>query len=303
MISVIVPIYNVKQYVRKCIESLLAQTGADVEFLLIDDGSTDESGVIADEYRDARIRVFHLQNGGLSAARNFGIEHARGEWLMFVDGDDYVLPEFCSAPLKLALETGADMVAFRYCKDWDGKMEQVTVPKWREGEADWSTAVEIGPELAWNKLYRKSLFEGIRYPAGKVYEDIATTHKLVHASQKSVFSDKCLYVYRKRQGSISVSKTKERLYQGLEAALLRKEDLKKWGFAGNPDDFPEFRAWDIIVLVEPSDDEMYRMAVEEFSKKKRAPEWMNRKQKIAFSLWKRCRPLFRLVRRRIERKK
>lgn len=304
MISVIVPIYNVEPYVRECIESLLAQTETDVEFLLIDDGSTDGSGAIADEYaKDARIRVFHLQNGGLSAARNFGIEHSRGEWLMFVDGDDYVLPEFCSAPLELALETGADLVAFRYCKDRDGKTEPVTVPNWREGEADWSAAVETGPELAWNKLYRKSLFEGIRYPAGKVYEDIATTHKLVHASGKTVFSDKCLYVYRKREGSISVSKTKERLYQGLEAARLRREDLKKWGFAGNPDNFPEFRAWDIIVLVEPCDDEMYRLAVEEFSKNKRAPEWMNSKQKVAFFLWKYCRPLFRLVRKKQNGKK
>ena len=90
MISVIVPIYNVEPYVRQCIESLLAQTGPETEILLIDDGSTDRSGVIAEEYKDGRIRVFHLQNSGLSAARNFGIEHARGDWLMFVDGDDYV---------------------------------------------------------------------------------------------------------------------------------------------------------------------------------------------------------------------
>ena len=141
MISVIVPIYNVEPYVRQCIESLLAQTGPETEILLIDDGSTDRSGVIAEEYKDGRIRVFHLQNGGLSAARNFGIEHARGEWLMFVDGDDYVLPEFCSAPFALAQETGADLVAFRYCKYRDGKTEQVAVPGWREGEADWSVPV------------------------------------------------------------------------------------------------------------------------------------------------------------------
>ena len=266
MISVIVPIYNVEPYVRQCVESLLAQTGADIEILLIDDGSTDQSGVIADEYTDARVRVFHLQNGGLSAARNFGIEHARGEWLMFMDGDDYVLPEFCSAPLALAQETAADLVAFRYSKYQDGSLNPVPLPQWREGEADWCTAVDAATELAWNKLYRKSLFEGIRYPVGKVYEDIATTYKLVHASRKSVFSDKNLYVYRKRPGSISVSKTKERLYQGLEAARLRREDLKKWGYTGNPDNFPEFRAWDIIVLVDPCDDEKYRLAVEEFAK-------------------------------------
>ena len=301
MISVIVPIYNVEPYVRQCVDSLLAQTGADIEILLIDDGSTDRSGMIAEEYTDTRIRAFHLQNGGLSAARNFGIEHARGEWLMFVDGDDYVLPEFCSAPLDLALATGADLVAFRYCKYRDGEVNPVALSQWREGEADWCTAVDMGTELAWNKLYRKSLFESIRYPVGKVYEDIATTYKLVHASQKSVFSDKCLYVYRKRPGSISVSKTRERLYQGLEAALLRREDLKKWGYTGDPDNFPEFRAWDIIVLVEPCDDEMYRLAVSEFTNVKRAPKWMSRKQRVSFFLWKRCNRLFRVVRKRYTR--
>lgn len=301
MISVIVPIYNVEPYVRQCIESLLAQTGPETEILLIDDGSTDRSGVIAEEYKDGRIRVFHLQNGGLSAARNFGIEHARGEWLMFVDGDDYVLPEFCSAPFDLAQETEADLVAFRYCKYQDGKENPVLFPQWRAGEADWCTAVDTATELAWNKLYRKSLFEGIRYPVGKVYEDIATTYKLIHASRKSVFSDKCLYAYRKRPGSISVNKTKERLYQGLEAALARREDLRKWGYTGNPDNFPEFRAWDIIVLVEPCDDEMYRLAVSEYAKVKRAPEWMSRKQRISFFLWKRCNRLFRAVRKRYAR--
>ena len=114
MVSVIVPVYNVEKYVRQCLESLKAQTLEDVEFVIIDDGSTDSSGRICDEYSiDSRFRVFHTENRGLSAARNRGLDEARGEWIEFVDSDDWVLPGFCEVPLKAAIENNADLVIFQ----------------------------------------------------------------------------------------------------------------------------------------------------------------------------------------------
>lgn len=114
LISVIVPIYNVEKYVRKCLDSLVAQTLREIEVICIDDGSTDRSGEIADEIArdDARFRVIHTENRGLSAARNRGIDEARSQWLMFVDSDDWVSPEFCRVPYEAAIEYGADLVIF-----------------------------------------------------------------------------------------------------------------------------------------------------------------------------------------------
>lgn len=116
MISVIVPIYNVEAYLPKCLDSLAAQTFPDAEFILIDDGSTDRSAEIASAYvgADPRFFVYHTTNHGLSAARNLGIEKARGDWLMFVDPDDYVTPDFCETPYRDALREEADLVIFGY---------------------------------------------------------------------------------------------------------------------------------------------------------------------------------------------
>jgi glycosyltransferase involved in cell wall biosynthesis len=103
MISVIVPVYNVEPYLRKCLDSIVSQTYQDLEILVIDDGSTDGSGKICDEYkRDQRVRVFHTENAGLSAARNLGLDKAHGEWIEFIDSDDWVEPDYCRIPLELA---------------------------------------------------------------------------------------------------------------------------------------------------------------------------------------------------------
>lgn len=115
LISVIVPIYNVEKYVRKCLESLKNQTMKEIEVICIDDGSTDRSGLIADEYESSEFpifRVIHTENRGLSAARNRGLDEARAEWIMFVDSDDWVDKEFCRVPYENAIENKADMVIF-----------------------------------------------------------------------------------------------------------------------------------------------------------------------------------------------
>ena len=112
MISIIVPVYNTEKYLRRCIDSVLAQTYQDFELLLIDDGSKDSSGAICDEYaaQDARVRVFHKENGGVSSARNVGLDNARGEWITFVDADDWIESDMLELLLRKGEETGADIV-------------------------------------------------------------------------------------------------------------------------------------------------------------------------------------------------
>ena len=125
LITVIVPIYNVAPYVRKCLDSLKRQTLKQIEVICIDDGSTDESGEIAEEYESQNwplFRILHTDNQGLSAARNRGLDEAKSQWLMFVDSDDWVEPEFCEMPYKTAIEYQADLVIFgRYLTNSEGK--------------------------------------------------------------------------------------------------------------------------------------------------------------------------------------
>ena len=123
MISVIVPVYNVEPYLRKCLDSIVNQTYRDFEILIIDDGSTDGSGRICDEYaeKDSRIKVFHTENRGLSCARNLGLAEAKGEWIGFVDSDDWIEPDMYEVLIRRAEETGADVVECSHYKELDGK--------------------------------------------------------------------------------------------------------------------------------------------------------------------------------------
>lgn len=223
LISVIVPIYNVEKYVRKCLDSLVNQSLKQIEVICIDDGSTDRSGLIVDEYCNTDdsgngnkwplIRVMHTQNRGLSAARNRGIDEARAEWIMFVDSDDWVEDQFCEMPWKAAVENAADLVIFQnYYTSENGRIKRKK-SYMRFGFLDHETAVDIGQTQAWNKLYKKNLFKGLRYPEGHVYEDYAITHQLVYRAENLVSVPAQLYYYRYRKGSIchSTSSEKDRL--------------------------------------------------------------------------------------------
>ena len=122
MISVIIPVYNVEPYLRKCLDSVVNQTYRNLEILVIDDGSTDGSGAICDEYAsDRRMRIFHTENRGLSCARNLGLDEAKGEWIGFVDSDDWIEPDMYEALLKKAEETGADIVECGVFREYPGR--------------------------------------------------------------------------------------------------------------------------------------------------------------------------------------
>lgn len=213
MISVIVPVYNVRFCLEECLESILGQSYADLEIILIDDGSTDGSGAVCDAYaaRDERIRVIHQPNRGLSAARNAGLEIARGEYISFVDSDDYLLPDALETLLSLCLTHHAEFSLCAHDKlTPDGRRRP-----WKPALAGDTFRIISGPakmkayvaessipSAVWGKLYARELFREIRFPAGKLYEDLIVTYRLVHAASRIAISGSCGYVYRIRPGSI-----------------------------------------------------------------------------------------------------
>ena len=156
LISVIVPIYNVEKYVRKCLDSLVNQTMKQIEVICIDDGSTDDSGKIADEYESSEFpifRVIHTDNRGLSAARNRGLDEARAEWIMFVDSDDWVDKDFCEVPYKAAKMHNADMVVFNTTQVTEkGRKKYVKRRDIADRYTDAESLIDEGNTVVWNKL-------------------------------------------------------------------------------------------------------------------------------------------------------
>lgn len=211
-ITVIVPVYNVEPYLRQCIDSILAQTYRDFELILVDDGSPDNCGAICDEYarRDSRIRVIHQENGGLSAARNAGIDSATGEYIAFVDSDDVILGTYLEKLLNVALAQQADISVCGMITFADGttpnlvSCQDTSVDMMSGRDACMSIYRMDGrvPIMAWGKLYRASLFNGIRYPAGRIHEDDATTPRVLYNAGRVAITSAQLYLYRQRAGSI-----------------------------------------------------------------------------------------------------
>ncbi len=211
MVSVIVPIYNIKAYLPRCVESLRKQTYRMLEILLVDDGSTDGSEVLCEQYekQDRRIRVCHKENGGLSDARNRGLSLAKGEYIVFVDGDDYVSPWHVEYLFRDLAKWGADIACCSFTRSAAGAGSAM---QFREKQPDRAIDPKqvvcdmlYGKYLfvaAWGKMYRASLFEKASYPLGKVYEDLGTTYKLVIQAKKIVWAPDVTYCYAERVGSI-----------------------------------------------------------------------------------------------------
>lgn len=214
LISVIVPAYNAAAYLRACLDSIRAQTYPDLEVLLVDDGSTDGTFALCDEYRlmDSRFRVIHQQNGGLSAARNTGIAAAMGAYLSFIDADDAVHPRFLETLHRAAIEERAEIALCGYQRFSDG----MPIPDGYCTEARYCMSrMEAVTELtcvgkrsermavAWNKLYARRLFDTVRYPVGKWHEDEYVILPLLIQAEKIVNCDASLYFYRQRGDSIT----------------------------------------------------------------------------------------------------
>lgn len=209
LISIIIPVYKVEEYLEKCIESVLKQTYTNLQIILVDDGSPDNCGKICDEYakKDSRIEVIHKVNGGLSDARNVGIAKAKGKYIGFVDSDDYIKEDMYEILINLIKEYDADVSICNLYDVIDGKEY---IRNNENGIQEYSR-LEILKEVlldkniqsyAWNKLYKKELFDEIKYPIGKKYEDIGTTFYVFEKCNKIVVTSKPEYYYLKRSDSL-----------------------------------------------------------------------------------------------------
>ena len=214
LISIIVPIYNVQQYLEKCVNSLIKQSYKNIEIILVDDGSTDKSGEIADGLKknDSRIRVFHKNNGGLSDARNFGIKQAKGKYIGFIDSDDYIENEMYEFLYNNLIENKADIsICGRFVNYDDGRelTQYKTGIKKVMDNVDGLIALNSFKYFdmsACDKLYEKSLFNDIEFPYGLKCEDYYTMYKLFDKSRMIVYESKPMYHYYKWEGSISRNK-------------------------------------------------------------------------------------------------
>ncbi len=241
-VSVIVPVYNVEPYLHRCVDSLTGQTLTDIEIILVDDGSTDGCGRICDEYAaaDPRVRVVHQENVGLSEARNAGIDRARADYLMFVDSDDWVEPDFCRIPFELAVKQRADLVIFQFRKRRNGK-ELRRHYSIAEGPKTQEEALDIilrgAAMTAWNKLYHRDLFRKNRYPKGRVYEDAFLTPVLVHEARHIFYSSAVLYNLEYREGSITTVLSDSHARDWLDSRSTTAQNLKNWGYAARAESY------------------------------------------------------------------
>lgn len=233
MISVVVPVYNVEKYVAECIESIINQTYRDLEIILVDDGSTDNSGAICDKYskEDERIRVIHKTNGGLSDARNVGIDVANGDYIAFVDSDDYIHPQMLEILLCNSNDNQADISVCSFvsvgetekCNFEEINTEEIRASNYEDNRISEIYNNNLLTVVAWNKLYKRNLFKNIRYEYGKIHEDEFIIHKLLFEASKVSYIDNELYYYRTRSNSIMQNISLKSIENGYEALKQREE--------------------------------------------------------------------------------
>lgn len=236
-ISIIVPVYNVEKYIKRCVNSILKQTFTNFDLILIDDGNTDNCGIICDEYaaKDSRIHVIHQNHVGVSGARNVGLDWAfassDSKWISFVDSDDWVHPQYLEILYRAATEHKVDVSTCAFQRT-DGKIESINVNK---------TVLDVNSEefyyknrvnsiLVWGKLYRKQCFTGIRYPIGKLHEDEFTTYKILFKLPVVAFTEAKLYYYYKNEESIMNATWSDKRLDALEAFKEQISYFKTNGF-------------------------------------------------------------------------
>lgn len=255
LISVIVPIYNVEKYLSHCINSILNQTVKNLEIILVDDGSLDSSGKICDEFskKDNRIVVIHKENNGLSSARNAGIEIANGSYLGFVDSDDWLDENMYEILLKLIKDNSADLSCCKFFKTANGeeKIPPITneiIESFNniEGLNNFYTDLYTQTVVAWNKLYKRKLFDNVIYPIGKIHEDEGTTYKLFYKANKITYTNRPLYYYRTTPNSITTSKFNKKRLDILD---VYDEKIKFMKNINNDDIYSKTLKWYLFNLI------------------------------------------------------
>lgn len=233
IISVIVPVYRVEQYLEQCVRSIQNQTFKDIEIILVDDGSPDSCGIMCDSYakEDKRISVVHQKNKGLSCARNVGIKMAKGDFLCFVDSDDYIAPEYCEVLYDLLINTDCDYSVCDVCRFSDSD----EINKKRDGlDGGYTNLGFLEMQLlrksefgVWNKLYRRSSIKNLFFAPGKIHEDVIWSADLANACSNGVIcTNQQLYYYRQNNTGIVSQGTKkcspDRIFAGEYLANIMK---------------------------------------------------------------------------------
>lgn len=232
-VSVIVPVYNVEMYIDRCILSIINQTYKNLEIILVDDGATDNSGKICDGYalKDERIKVIHSENRGVSTARNIGLDYATGEYLVFVDSDDYIEMTLVEDCVQESKDKDADIVLF----DWF--VERLGNKSIRKNDTNYVTdrkTMILGIlwdkilNYVWNKFYRKELWEEIRFPEGITIEDMYVLPDIFVKAHEIVYLEKCLYNYnRSNTNSITFEISDSRNKFGFFLSFKKREEFAK----------------------------------------------------------------------------
>lgn len=247
LISVVIPIYKVELYLERCVQSVLKQTYCNLEIILVDDGSPDNCPEMCDVYaqQDSRIKVIHKENGGLSDARNVGIDIAKGKYITFIDSDDYVKETYVEYLYKLIKEFGCRMsIALHQVIYESGKIFSWDTTKRLSMSAEKCMERILYHDIldisAWGKLYELSLFKSVRYPKGKLFEDAGTTYKLIVQCDNIACGFESQYYYMIRSNSIvtgvfninkldmiemtdQMASTLKKVYPNLEDAILRRQ--------------------------------------------------------------------------------
>lgn len=234
LVSVIVPVYNVENYLHRCINSIRVQNYENMEIILVDDGSKDSSGKICDEYAemDSRIIVLHKENGGLSEARNVALDICKGKWISFIDSDDYVAENHIKSLYEACIQNDADMgVCGRYDIYQDRKQELFNISSnfvWNKKNAIENLLLGKGLHVgAWGKLYKRDVFADVRYPVGEVSEDVAVIMRILNQTEKIVHTGISTYYYLHRSKSLSSSFNEKQLsafhnYQKMYKTILNE---------------------------------------------------------------------------------
>ena len=280
LISIIVPVYAVEQYLVECVDSILAQTYENIELILVDDESPDNCPTICDEYvqKDARVRVIHKKNGGAASARNVGLKESRGEYICLIDSDDWVEPTFVEKLLFALQQSHADVSVCSFDNRYVDGVEPNPIV-YPQGQSfsreqflrrflnDWTSGI------AWNKLFKRSVLEGVYYEEGHKIDDEFFTYKAILRSDKIVMFDEPLYHYRIRKSSVMQSGG---LYQ--ERMVLDKLDYMQKRYADIQRDCPSLRKEFYVDIV----DSFVRFWKASYGMKQAQTELMKWKRKNVF---------------------
>ncbi|WEV47070.1 glycosyltransferase [Bifidobacterium sp. ESL0690] len=277
-VSVIVPVYNALPYFDQCLRSLKKQTLENIQVILVDDGSTDGSSHVCDYVArdDSRFSVIHQKNSGQAIARNVGIDQARADYLMFVDADDYIGVDCCRRAYESVTKESADVGVFCFRRLPESathtlKHGPIEGVKTRDKALELMTIGDVGSNI-WNKIFAKQLFQDIRFPPNRVFEDQATTCKLIEKANKVVFIDKQLYFYRDNPHStvnLSGATWEHRAktyHDGFIATMEFNNCLQRHGISPDQHDNSRFMAWQALLYclfhVSQYQGKLYKQAVQ-----------------------------------------